>query len=373
MIKLTHLLSIKSQDLINKFLSNPDAIKYLDLITYKSSAGSYGFSNLGILIIKKITKIIREVQNEIGTEISISCISNSDIYKKSGRTNRFQIEMFNITDQLCLQPTCEESAIQLLINNGISYKSLPLYFYQINKKFRKEIRPRNNILRCLEFDMKDGYSFHTSNKCAIQFYQKIKESYYKIFKILGIKTDLISSDTESMLAVSSEEFIYKSDRLIETKKQDLNGIEIAHIFQLGNHYSERLNILYTNHENKFNKIFMNSYGIGIYRLLYIYLDKLVCMNLKRNLAIFDICLISQRAIIEYQKLNINEKKIIEFNIENIDIYKKIQMAKYLPINKIILYYRNMIIIMLRDVQNFISYVFEESNNLLNLINLKLNL
>lgn len=373
MFKLTNLLVPKAINSIKDFIKNPDSIQYMDFITYKSSSGVYGFSNLGLMILNIIKDTIKKSQNKFGYEIHLSCISNSNIYKQSCRTNKFQTEIFNLSDKLCLQPTCEESAIMLLLYNGISYKNLPIYFYQINKKFRNELRPRNNIIRCLEFEMKDGYSFHSSSKCAEEFYNIIRNSYINIFKILGINVKILNSDTESMLATSSEEFIYQSSEIIETKKHKLHGIEVAHIFKLGKNYSKNLNIMYTNNNNNLEHIFMNSYGIGIYRLLYIFIEKLIHMEIKSNLLLFDICLIGKKSVSEYIKSKCNSYKIIEFNIENLDIYHKIQFAKYLPIKKIILFHKNMVFVIVRCQQNFISYIFEESTNLLTIINLKLNL
>lgn len=372
MKKLTNLLSTKSTHLISRFLKDINTLNYIDLITYKSTSGVYGFSNLGILIITKLIKIIKKSQDEFGNQISISCIANSNIYNKSGRTDKFQKEIFNLSNKLCLQPTCEESAISLLMYNGISYKDFPYYFYQISKKFRNEIRPRNKIIRCLEFDMKDGYSFHISQDCANEFYMKIRKSYLNIFKYLDIEVEILNSDTESMLATNSEEFIYKSNDIIETKENKFCGIEIAHIFKLGCHYSNKLNILYASKFNNLRPIFMNSYGIGIYRLLYIYINKLINVNIRQHLLIFNICLIGQKIISEYKKLNISNN-VIEFDIDNISIEEKIFLSKYLPIKKIMLYEAKTVLIIIRDITNFIYYVFEESNNLINLINLKLDL
>lgn len=373
MFKLTNLLAQKAINLIKDFTKNPDAIQYLDFVTYKSSSGVYGFSNLGLEILKLIKDIIKRSQNKFGYEINLSCIANSNIYKQSGRTNKFQMEMFNLSDKLCLQPTCEESAIISLIYNGISYKNFPVYFYQISKKFRNELRPRNNIIRCLEFEMKDGYSFHTSKECADEFYNLIKKSYLSIFNELGINVKILNSDTESMIAESSEEFIYQSQSVVETKKHNLYGIEIGHIFQLGNSYSKNLNIMYTNQNNNLETVFMNSYGIGLYRLLYIFIEKLINMEIKNSLLLFDICLIGKKSVNEYMKTKFNNLKIIEFNIESLDLYHKIQFAKYLPVKKIILFHKSMIFVLVRCKQNFISYIFEESYNLSNIINLKLNL
>ncbi|BCL65682.1 prolyl-tRNA synthetase [uncultured bacterium] len=372
MKKLTQLLSIRSTNLISRFIKDTNTLNYIDLITYKSTSGVYGFSNLGILIIEKLINIIKKSQDSFGHQISISCIANSNIYIKSGRTNKFQKEIFNISNKLCLQPTCEESAISLLMYNGISYKDFPYYFYQISKKFRNEIRPRNKIIRCLEFDMKDGYSFHISQDCANEFYLKIKNSYINIFKYLDIEVEILNSDTESMLATNSEEFIYKSNDIIETKENKFYGIEIAHIFKLGCNYSNKLNIFCTSKFNNLKPIFMNSYGIGIYRLLYIYINKLININIKQHLLIFNICLIGKKIIHEYQKLNINNN-VIEFDMDNLSVEEKIFFSKYLPIRKIMLYESKTILVIVRDIANFIYYVFEESNNLINLINLKLDL
>lgn len=380
MLKLSQLFVPQVINLMKNFLSNPTTINYLNLITYKSSSGVYGFSCLGILIIDKIKRIIKDIQNNIGYEISISCISNSNIYKQSGRNNEFQNEMFNITDKLCLQPTCEESAILSLVYNGISYKNFPIYFYQINKKFRKELRPRNNIIRCLEFDMKDGYSFHTSADCADKFYQKVKKSYSDIFKLLNIDFKLTSADNTAMLALESEEFIYEDNNLIETKIenkiQGIYGIEIAHIFKLGKHYSEKLNVMFSSINNTLKPIFMNSYGIGIYRLVYIYLQNTINCKLNNNLVIFDICLIGNKIIEEYIKIKdklIKNLQTIEFNLDNLDINNKIKFAKYMPVKVIIYFLKDKIFTITRTDNKFATCTFEESDNLLNIINFKLNL
>ncbi|ALO24865.1 proline--tRNA ligase [Leptospira borgpetersenii] len=181
----------------------------------KSSAGLYFYLPLGLKVLQKITQIIREEMNKTGAlEFDLPILTPSDFWEQSGRWTAMGKEMFRIKDRhdlsYALGPTHEESFSFLLKPLLKSYKDLPLNVYQIQTKFRDEIRPRFGVIRSREFIMKDAYSFHIDDVSLDETYQSMRAAYRKIFDRCGLKTIPVQADSGSMGGSASEEFMVVS-------------------------------------------------------------------------------------------------------------------------------------------------------------------
>ncbi|EMM95956.1 proline--tRNA ligase-like protein [Leptospira interrogans serovar Zanoni str. LT2156] len=181
----------------------------------KSSAGLYFYLPLGLKVLKKIEQIVREEMNSTGAlEFDLPILTPSDFWEQSGRWSAMGKEMFRIQDRhdlsYALGPTHEESFSFLLKPLLKSYKDLPVNVYQIQTKFRDEIRPRFGVIRSREFIMKDAYSFHIDDSSLDDTYQAMRVAYRKIFDRCGLKTIPVQADSGSMGGSVSEEFMVVS-------------------------------------------------------------------------------------------------------------------------------------------------------------------
>ncbi|EMS87795.1 proline--tRNA ligase [Leptospira noguchii] len=181
----------------------------------KSSAGLYFYLPLGLKVLKKIEQIVREEMNSTGAlEFDLPILTPSDFWEQSGRWSAMGKEMFRIQDRhdlsYALGPTHEESFSFLLKPLLKSYKDLPVNVYQIQTKFRDEIRPRFGVIRSREFIMKDAYSFHIDDSSLDETYQSMRIAYRKIFDRCGLKTIPVQADSGSMGGSASEEFMVVS-------------------------------------------------------------------------------------------------------------------------------------------------------------------
>ncbi|WP_061217192.1 proline--tRNA ligase [Leptospira interrogans] len=181
----------------------------------KSSAGLYFYLPLGLKVLKKIEQIVREEMNSTGAlEFDLPILTPSDFWEQSGRWSAMGKEMFRIQDRhdlsYALGPTHEESFSFLLKPLLKSYKDLPVNVYQIQTKFRDEIRPRFGVIRSREFIMKDAYSFHMDDSSLDDTYQAMRVAYRKIFDRCGLKTIPVQADSGSMGGSASEEFMVVS-------------------------------------------------------------------------------------------------------------------------------------------------------------------
>ncbi|EMY76553.1 proline--tRNA ligase [Leptospira weilii serovar Ranarum str. ICFT] len=181
----------------------------------KSSAGLYFYLPLGLKILQKIKQIVREEMNNTGAlEFDLPILTPSELWEQSGRWNAMGKEMFRIRDRhdlsYSLGPTHEESFSSLIKPLLKSYKDLPINVYQIQTKFRDEIRPRFGVIRSREFVMKDAYSFHLDDVSLDETYQTMRVAYRKIFDRCGLKTIPVQADSGSMGGSASEEFMVVS-------------------------------------------------------------------------------------------------------------------------------------------------------------------
>src|SRR3989339_480234 len=263
----------------------------------KLAAGVYSLLPLGQRVIQKVSNIIRKELNYAGAqEVFLPVLLPSELWKETGRWDLYGKELFRIKDrhdrEFCLGPTHEEIITDIARNNIRSYKQLPINLYQIQTKFRDEIRPRFGVMRSREFMMKDAYSFHATEECLQKEYKNMYDTYCRIFDRIGFKYKVVNADSGIMgggfsqeymvLADTGEEEIFyceecayavsseakKSDNCPKCEGKSLNktrGIEIGHIFQLGTKYSEGMKATYLDENNEEKPFIMGCYGIGVGR------------------------------------------------------------------------------------------------------------
>ncbi len=182
----------------------------------KESAGMYVYLPLGVRVLRKITEIIRTEMDRAGAhEFLMPEMTSAELWKESGRWDTMGPEMIRITDrngqEYTLAPTHEEAFTSVIKSIVSSYKDLPLTAYQINTKFRDEIRPRFGVIRSKEFIMKDAYSFDMNEKGLEESYQEMRKAYRRIFDKCGLDTIPVEADTGNMGGSNSEEFMVASE------------------------------------------------------------------------------------------------------------------------------------------------------------------
>ena len=280
----------------------------------QTASGIYTWLPLGLKVLRKVEKIIRDEMNAAGAlEVLMPTIQPAELWQESGRYDAYGKEMLRIKDRhdrdILYGPTHEEVITDIFRKNVTSYKDLPKNFYQIHWKFRDEIRPRFGLMRGREFLMKDSYSFDIDEISAKKTYNLMYETYFKIFRAMGLKPMAVRADTGAiggdlshefhLLADTGESAIYydkKFDELSESKSFDIEemqslyamademhiqancpipqsqissrrGIEVGHIFNFGLKYSKALEAAVMGPNS--DKIYpnMGSYGIGVSRVV----------------------------------------------------------------------------------------------------------
>src|SRR6056297_3261046 len=182
----------------------------------KEAAGMYAYLPLGLKVLQKITAIVRDEMNRAGAlEFLMPELTFADLWKESGRWDTMGPEMFRIKDrnnmEYALAPTHEEAFTAVVRSIISSYKDLPLNVYQVNTKFRDEIRPRFGVIRSKEFIMKDAYSFDINEKGLEESYQAMRVAYRNVFNRCGLETIPVEADTGAMGGSDSEEFMVASE------------------------------------------------------------------------------------------------------------------------------------------------------------------
>jgi prolyl-tRNA synthetase len=272
------------------------------------TSGIYIWLPLGLRVLRKVENIVREEMNNSGAqEVLMPMVQPKELWDETQRWEKMGPELLRFQDRhdrdFCLGPTHEEVITDLIRNNIKSYKELPLNIYQIQTKFRDEVRPRYGVMRGREFLMKDSYSFNLDEGSLNETYNLMKETYKKILERLGLKFKIVKADSGAIGGDTSEEFhvlaengedtIAVSDAsdfaintelllkdgddlkslegkpspdgegIIEIKK----GIEVGHIFQLGKVYTDAMGADVLDQEGKATNLFMGCYGIGVSRLV----------------------------------------------------------------------------------------------------------
>jgi prolyl-tRNA synthetase len=234
-------------------------------------------------------------------------VQPKELWNETNRWEKMGPELLRIQDRherdFCLGPTHEEVITDLIRNNVKSYKELPLNIYQIQTKFRDEVRPRYGVMRGREFLMKDSYSFNIDEACLEETYLAMRNTYKKVLERMGLEYKIVSADSGAIGGDASEEFHVLAETgedtiavsnsseyaintevllkegddisslegkpspdgkgIIEIKK----GIEVGHIFQLGKVYAEDMKANVLNNEGKASTLYMGCYGIGVSRLV----------------------------------------------------------------------------------------------------------
>ncbi len=179
-------------------------------------AGLYSWMPMGLRVLRKVEAIVRDEMNKAGAlELLMPAVQPKELWEETGRWAVFGPQMLKINDRhardFCFGPTHEEVITDIARKEIRSYKQLPLNFYQIQTKFRDEIRPRFGVMRAREFMMKDAYSFHTSKASLEVTYQGMYQAYQKVFNRLGLKFRAVSADTGAIGGDGSHEFHVLAD------------------------------------------------------------------------------------------------------------------------------------------------------------------
>ena len=274
----------------------------------KVASGIYTWLPLGLKVLKKVENIVREEMNASGAqEVFMPMVQPKDLWEETSRWEKMGPELLRIKDRherdFCLGPTHEEVITDIIRNNVKSYKELPLNIYQIQTKFRDEVRPRYGIMRGREFLMKDSYSFNIDEDSLQETYLNMRDTYKRVLERIGLEYKISAADSGAIGGDSSEEFhvlaengedtIAVSDssefaintELLLKEGEDINslegkpspdgngtiqvkkGIEVGHIFKLGKLYAESMKANVLNAEGKASTLYMGCYGIGVSRLV----------------------------------------------------------------------------------------------------------
>ena len=180
------------------------------------AAGIYTWLPLGLRVLRKVEAIVRDEMDRTGAqEIMMSSIQPAELWQESGRWDKYGPELLRINDrherEFCFGPTHEEIITDLVRREIRSYKQLPVTFYQIQTKFRDEIRPRFGIMRAREFLMKDAYSFHLTDESLQETYEQMHATYSKIFTRLGLNFRAVIADSGNIGGSKSHEFHVLAD------------------------------------------------------------------------------------------------------------------------------------------------------------------
>jgi prolyl-tRNA synthetase len=267
-------------------------------LTRMLMAGVYSYLPLGLLVLNNIERIVREEMNAAGAnELLLPALQPMELWCKTGRDKTVGDVMIKFTDRrgrnVCLGPTHEEIITDLARVHVSSYKQLPLVLYQIQTKFRDEIRPRFGLVRSCEFIMKDCYSFDQDEAGLEKSYRKMYDGYNRIFQRCGLWQLSVEADSGVMGGSVSHEFMVPAEcgedvvlycpacNLARPFTDDpnvvcaqckgplekKNTIEVGHIFKLGTKYSAALGANYLDAKGTLKPLVMGCYGIGVSRLV----------------------------------------------------------------------------------------------------------
>ena len=345
-------------------------------------SGLYAYDNIVLRVEDNIEKIIKKHMDKIDAiEVEMPLLQQEELWRSSGRFDKYIKEGVMLTvktdkGNYCLAPTAEEAVTKFAENRIVSYKQLPVSFYQIGKKFRDEIRNRGYLYRGKEFLMFDLYSFDQDEEGLNKTYDKVKKAYFDAFEELNLDLVAVAADNGTIGGTRSEEMMVISesgeDTILYDGKVGLNtevlekenyqeylkkeynitdianlnrlkAIELGHIFALGTKYSESMNVKYIDQKNQVKPFYMGCYGIGVSRVLGVIYEnntikqngEVVGFSLPLSVAPYYLYIISNNdrtneALELYETLeNLNIPVIIDDT--NDSIGKKIRNAKVLGI------------------------------------------
>ena len=274
----------------------------------KVASGIYTWLPLGLKVLRKIENIVREEMDASGAqEVFMPMVQPRELWEETKRWDKMGPELLRIKDRhdrdFCLGPTHEEVITDVIRSTVKSYKELPLNIYQIQTKFRDEVRPRYGIMRGREFLMKDSYSFNMDEDSLQETYLTMRETYKKVLERMDLEYKISAADSGAIGGDSSEEFHILADNgedtiaVSDTSEFAINtelllkdgedikslegkpspdgkgiiqikkGIEVGHIFKLGEIYADSMKANVLNNEGKASTLFMGCYGIGVSRLV----------------------------------------------------------------------------------------------------------
>ncbi|MCP4996703.1 MAG: proline--tRNA ligase [Gammaproteobacteria bacterium] len=208
----------------------------------KLAAGLYTWMPLGLRVLRKVEQIVRDEMNSAGAlELSMPVVQPAELWQESGRWGEYGPELLRIKDrhqrEFCLGPTHEEIITELARAELHSYKQLPINYYQIQTKFRDEIRPRFGVMRAREFIMKDAYSFHSDQASLQETYERMYQAYSNVFSRCGLRFRAVQADTGSIGGNASHEFHVLADSgedaiAFSTQSQYAANVELAEALPL---------------------------------------------------------------------------------------------------------------------------------------------
>lgn len=299
-MKLTNFLfNSKTVSVSNKFSKGVNFLLKANYIE-QVGTGLFSYLNFGLRAIKKIENIIRDELYKLGAqEVLLNALQPRTIWEKSDRYKSYNPPLFKLKDlhgkDLVLAPTHEELITEIVAKKNLSYKSLPLSLFQIQTKFRNELRAKSGILRLREFIMKDLYSFHSCEEDLERFYDMVVNAYYNIFKRCGLgKVIKALAPTGSIGGFFSHEFLIEAEvgedrvKVCESCKYAINAehkeigdicekcgkafeikkvIELGHTFKLGDLYSKKCQSYFIDQSGLKKPYIMGCYGIGVSRIL----------------------------------------------------------------------------------------------------------
>ena len=292
----------------------------------QAQSGIYSWLPMGFKVLRKLENIVHEEQIRAGhNPMLMPTMQSADLWRESGRYEDYGKEMLRVTDRhgrdMLFGPTNEELITDIFRNNVKSYKDLPLTLYQIQWKFRDEVRPRFGVMRGREFLMKDGYNFDVDKASAMQSYNRHMISYLRTYERMGMKVIPMRADSGPIGGEDTHEFLvlaetgesevfydrnildlHLGDRIVdyenwdecaaifdewtkpyartdethdpvlfaqipEERQMTSRGIEVGQIFYFGTKYSESMNAKVITPENSEVPVHMGSHGIGVSRMI----------------------------------------------------------------------------------------------------------
>ena len=263
----------------------------------KLASGLFSWMPIGLKVLRKIERIVREEMDRSGAyEVSMPAIQPADLWQETGRWEAYGDLLLKMEDRqgrsFCFGPTHEEVITDIVRNELKTYRQMPVNFYQIQTKFRDEIRPRFGVMRAREFLMKDAYSFHLDQSSLDDEYKNMGSTYDTIFNRLGLnfrkvragsgeiggslshEYHVLADSGEDEIGYCDEEDFAANVEMIEGKTAPnggtlsfARGIEVGHIFQLGDKYSNSMNCTVLNDKGESIYPLMGCYGIGISRII----------------------------------------------------------------------------------------------------------
>ena len=373
-----NIKKINLSDISEKYSAQDILMKLGEL--YQFESGIYGYGNIWKKLQRIVENIIIEELDKVDCiQVEFPILQPKKIWEQSNRWNVYTNEndtMYTINNNLGeygLAPTAEECAIIFASNRLPSYKNLPATYYQINEKFRKEIRARGYLFRPRTFVMLDAYSFDKSEEDMKKTYNIMHKAFLNIFKRLGIKIiptvsdngtmggniseefqavtqigeDIILYDEENNIGLNKEvlDFENKEEYLLQFKIKDLsklkeyNAVELGNNFQLGTKYSENMKLYFKDENGKDKPYFMGCYGIGVGRIIATILEnniikengKIKGFSIPLNLAPYKIQIVykddkKQQAVELYKYLNDKGINVIIDDREGYSLSNKIKDA-----------------------------------------------